>query len=889
MAEADGPPGAGQDRLTVDLLVNSLNPAFSNYHSRPSGHHDLRYCDVGVQADLPSPPRTHLRLTTSRNLIDFSPSPPRTPPLGQATPALTSTPPSRAATPTPSSYLLRTPTKRSAYTQLARRRPRSNALVTRTDGDVFHADVVEELHLRSFAGIPPSKLHIPRPLESMEEDQDVFAAQAVDLALALGRRVVSTPSTSDGAIPISITRPRAASDSLAALAYAAVIQEADLLARLQEFESTDSLSGVPLSHCRSASSGFSDSTLSTSSLTSLDTDEELATIRRPRIRRNSHEFTLTDSIMNDDCPVPDAADVTDKSESSPPKSIPALHGPLSLPYARCPSWVSSCVFVTMLIALCSGAEGIIIEEPENLHRIIWGLEHERRHSEPAPAPSADTTLSAAPQHPLQLSHTIIQEEVQAMPRFCGVVSSYGLAQRRAADLAPRRRIHSTPAAHEPTTSTNSTPTQSSLRPNAPSFQPGLPQMRRVTIDPAVLYVSPSMPLQSPIMLASDEPDTYASNGPQWHPLYDLPAVPVYQSLSPGYDDSTSFLSGIPLFQGLSNWNAPCSAENLNLLQRLTMCSSNVHGFSDPRAALGNGQPSFLPARFGDTNPLVARRVTYATPRSPANTSRRPLSTPGAHPVSRLDVVSDIAMQDVPENIEIITIPATPITPVAPYAPANIDRNLLQANDVARAAARAGGVSETRLSTPTPCKAHPSPMDWPSSFKQFWQEQQASRAQDSLTADLSESPTRKHDQGDYRRPMAPRPPGKPRSVPMLRLVNRRTAPASLPTLPETDEDALGTSPKRVPPGLSRSLSSKTPSWQRPQGSSRTPSPSGLGRLAPQTKTDAEDPDKVDGWVVRLPQPTITVKPSALSASSPDDDVVVFQGTRRPTKGKGKGRA
>ncbi|EGO25227.1 hypothetical protein SERLADRAFT_436985 [Serpula lacrymans var. lacrymans S7.9] len=43
--------------------------------------------------------------------------------------------------------------------------------------------------------------------------------------------------------------------------------------------------------------------------------------------------------------------------SSPPRPIPALHGPLSLPYARCPS----------------GAEGTIIEEPDNMSRMIWGL------------------------------------------------------------------------------------------------------------------------------------------------------------------------------------------------------------------------------------------------------------------------------------------------------------------------------------------------------------------------------------------------------------------------------------------------------------------------------------------------------------------------------------
>ncbi|KAH9931097.1 uncharacterized protein BXZ73DRAFT_47471 [Epithele typhae] len=45
---------------------------------------------------------------------------------------------------------------------------------------------------------------------------------------------------------------------------------------------------------------------------------------------------------------------------SPPRPIPALHGPLSLPYARCPS----------------GAEGTIIEEQESLSRVIWGLEND---------------------------------------------------------------------------------------------------------------------------------------------------------------------------------------------------------------------------------------------------------------------------------------------------------------------------------------------------------------------------------------------------------------------------------------------------------------------------------------------------------------------------------
>ncbi|KAG5341428.1 hypothetical protein C0989_010538 [Termitomyces sp. Mn162] len=65
--------------------------------------------------------------------------------------------------------------------------------------------------------------------------------------------------------------------------------------------------------------------------------------------------------------------------SSPPRPIPALHGPLSLPYARCPS----------------GAEGTIIEDAD-LPRMIWGLDLEDtqsntvREAPPPKSPQPDT-------------------------------------------------------------------------------------------------------------------------------------------------------------------------------------------------------------------------------------------------------------------------------------------------------------------------------------------------------------------------------------------------------------------------------------------------------------------------------------------------------------------
>ncbi|KAH8107901.1 hypothetical protein BXZ70DRAFT_913144 [Cristinia sonorae] len=70
---------------------------------------------------------------------------------------------------------------------------------------------------------------------------------------------------------------------------------------------------------------------------------------------------LSDALEVDELPV---TDVDSAWVKSPPRPIPALHGPLSLPYARCPS----------------GAEGTIIDEQDNLPRMIWGLEGEEAYN-----------------------------------------------------------------------------------------------------------------------------------------------------------------------------------------------------------------------------------------------------------------------------------------------------------------------------------------------------------------------------------------------------------------------------------------------------------------------------------------------------------------------------
>ncbi|KAJ4483217.1 hypothetical protein J3R30DRAFT_3216645, partial [Lentinula aciculospora] len=78
--------------------------------------------------------------------------------------------------------------------------------------------------------------------------------------------------------------------------------------------------------------------------------------------------------------------------SSPPRPIPALHGPLSLPYARCPS----------------GAEGTIIEG-EDMTRAIWGLGNDacaREHD-------VDSKLNQPPDQcfPVQKSETFALTEL----------------------------------------------------------------------------------------------------------------------------------------------------------------------------------------------------------------------------------------------------------------------------------------------------------------------------------------------------------------------------------------------------------------------------------------------------------------------------------------------
>ncbi|KAJ6499090.1 hypothetical protein C8R45DRAFT_1126242 [Mycena sanguinolenta] len=144
--------------------------------------------------------------------------------------------------------------------------------------------------------------------------------------------------------------------------------------------------GVSLSERPRASLSFSDNTPESSAETSFFSENRSGS---PRTRRSlpSSDMPHTPSppsspesvmIIGNDMQVP-ISFLRQKAESkrvyddggwiswasSPPKPIPALHGPSSLPYARCPS----------------GAEGTIIEG-EDLSRMIWGLGIEETSNQP---------------------------------------------------------------------------------------------------------------------------------------------------------------------------------------------------------------------------------------------------------------------------------------------------------------------------------------------------------------------------------------------------------------------------------------------------------------------------------------------------------------------------
>ncbi|KAF8678246.1 hypothetical protein RHS04_05467 [Rhizoctonia solani] len=112
-------------------------------------------------------------------------------------------------------------------------------------------------------------------------------------------------------------------------------------------------------------------------------------MERPRCespRRHTNERVEAQgqiSANTNDTQVPSSSvihhDDSDWILFDPPRPIPALHGPPSLPYARCPS----------------GAEGVALDDQQELDGVIWGLSERRHIDESKKAEASDAEQHTA--------------------------------------------------------------------------------------------------------------------------------------------------------------------------------------------------------------------------------------------------------------------------------------------------------------------------------------------------------------------------------------------------------------------------------------------------------------------------------------------------------------
>ncbi|KAF9051158.1 hypothetical protein BDZ89DRAFT_1107845 [Hymenopellis radicata] len=110
--------------------------------------------------------------------------------------------------------------------------------------------------------------------------------------------------------------------------------------------------------------------------------------------------------------------------TSPPRPIPALHGPLSLPYARCPS----------------GAEGTVIEG-EDFSRVVWGLGANASSNEPSVEP--DHIKSSIPVEKRERHHS------NTVPCVKRVSDSYSSGTAGGPNPAKQRLLRRDAISHSP--------------------------------------------------------------------------------------------------------------------------------------------------------------------------------------------------------------------------------------------------------------------------------------------------------------------------------------------------------------------------------------------------------------------------------------------------------
>ncbi|KAE9411258.1 hypothetical protein BT96DRAFT_983028 [Gymnopus androsaceus JB14] len=332
--------------------------------------------------------------------------------------------------------------------------------------------------------------------------------------------------------------------------------------------------------------------------------------------------------------------------SSPPRPIPALHGPLSLPYARCPS----------------GAEGTIIEG-EDMTRTIWGLGNDvvppnrERSAEPRAYPQFGQPLQvhkpeflAQPELPTRFrSLSNAPLELNEQPNIFGkplsddsLYISPSIDHRRLQQLSsnisrPVNSNHVWNARQLPSSKVPDTPEgYPHLKASAPEFVPSarLSHQPRVSIDPPVRshYIIPK-PQMPAIDLAYEYRTQQEGKTPQlaspcstssnWSPYLPTPNLP-----------STDTLPDV--------WNSEDAADELRrfIYERIgqqNLSPSDLRQISELARAMNLDRTSaYLPSsydrpfsapKFAPASPILNHDLYHpGPPGPPPNTPLPPLPT-----------------------------------------------------------------------------------------------------------------------------------------------------------------------------------------------------------------------------------------------------------------------
>ncbi|CCO27071.1 hypothetical protein BN14_01105 [Rhizoctonia solani AG-1 IB] len=146
-----------------------------------------------------------------------------------------------------------------------------------------------------------------------------------------------------------------------------------------------SITGIPLSFLGSRNSSRSITEASMTQESAEDTQDASSAQAHVEYLEREHRYTVDQGQIgpnintNGDSRAPISADNgSDWIFFDPPRPIPALHGPSSLPYARCPS----------------GAEGVVLNDQQELDGVVWGLSERDPRSRPPDEPKHTEKLLA---------------------------------------------------------------------------------------------------------------------------------------------------------------------------------------------------------------------------------------------------------------------------------------------------------------------------------------------------------------------------------------------------------------------------------------------------------------------------------------------------------------